>query len=113
MRGGIVTVVDVHPARRCISLWGVVPVGLGDGVGDCHDAALRQRRGLFYFPFNLSKGEKLCFIKGMVYFCCIFQSMLVTDREPNPGCNDAYSVGTLSGHFWGKAGRNTVSFLPW
>ena len=31
--------VSVHPARRCTSPLGVVPVGLGDGVGDCHDVA--------------------------------------------------------------------------
>ena len=37
--GGIVTVVSVHPARRCTSPLGVVLVGLGDGVGDCHDVA--------------------------------------------------------------------------
>ena len=42
MGGGIVTVVDVHPTWRCTSLRGVVPIGLGDGVGDCHDAAVLQ-----------------------------------------------------------------------
>ena len=36
---GIVTVVSVHPARWCSSPLGVVPVGSGDGVSDCHDAA--------------------------------------------------------------------------
>ena len=30
---------NVSPAHRCISLLGVVPVGLGDGVGLCRDAA--------------------------------------------------------------------------
>ena len=30
--------VSVHPARRRTSPLGVEPVGLGDGVGDCHDA---------------------------------------------------------------------------
>ena len=34
------------------------------------------------------------FFKGMVYFCCILLSMLVTKREPAPGCNDAHSGGT-------------------
>ena len=46
--GGIVTVVSVHPAQRRTSPLGVVPVGLGEGVGDCHDAAYLQRRGLFF-----------------------------------------------------------------
>ena len=45
--GGIVTVVSVHPARRCTSLLGVVPVGSGDGVGDCHDAANFLEKWLF------------------------------------------------------------------
>ena len=31
--------VSVCLARRCTSPLGVVPVGLGDGVGDCHDVA--------------------------------------------------------------------------
>ena len=35
--GIIVTVVSVYPARRRTSPRGIVPVGLGDGVGDCHD----------------------------------------------------------------------------
>ena len=37
--GGIVTVFSVYPALWCTSPLGVVPVGLGDGVGDCHDVA--------------------------------------------------------------------------
>ena len=35
----IVTVVDVHPTWRCTSLLGGVPVGSGDGVGNCHDVS--------------------------------------------------------------------------
>ena len=31
--------VSVHPARRCTSLLGVVPAGLGEDVGDCHEVA--------------------------------------------------------------------------
>ena len=30
---------NVYPAHRCTSPLGVVPVGLGDGVGLCRDAA--------------------------------------------------------------------------
>ena len=48
--GSIVTVVSVHPARRRTSPLGVVPVGLGDGVGDCHDVANSSKSG-FLFPF--------------------------------------------------------------
>ena len=44
---GIVTVVSVYPARRCTSPLGVVPVGLGEGVGDCHDVANLPRVRLF------------------------------------------------------------------
>ena len=40
--GGIVTVVSVYPAPL-----GVVPVGLGDGVGDCHDVANFPEKCLF------------------------------------------------------------------
>ena len=42
--------VSVHPARWCTSPLGVVPAGLGDGVGDCHDVAKLPRVCLFYFP---------------------------------------------------------------
>ena len=39
--------VSVYPARRCTSSLGVVPVGLGDGVGDCHDVVNLLRVRLF------------------------------------------------------------------
>ena len=41
--------VSVHPARWCTSPLGVVPAGLGDGVGDCHDVANLPRECLFIF----------------------------------------------------------------
>ena len=50
IRGGIVTVISVHPAWRCTSPCGVVPVGLGDGVGDCPDAAVLLKEDLFISP---------------------------------------------------------------
>ena len=48
--------VIVHPARCCTSPLGVVLVGSGDGVGDCHDAAdLSRERFLFTLGFFLGK----------------------------------------------------------
>ena len=38
---------NVYPAQRCTSLLGVVPVGLGDGVGHCRDAANFPKNGPF------------------------------------------------------------------
>ena len=38
--GGVVTVVGVLPVQRCSFLCGILPVGLGDGVRDCHHAAI-------------------------------------------------------------------------
>ena len=37
---GVVTVVSAHPTRWCVSFRGVVPAGLGKGVGDCRDATV-------------------------------------------------------------------------
>ena len=48
--------VSVHPARRRTSPLGDVPVGLGDGVGHCHDVANLPGKCIFYFP--LFFGEK-------------------------------------------------------
>ena len=59
--GGVVTVAGVHPARRSTSPRGVLPDGLGDGVGGCHDAAIFQKEGLFYFPLVHFRRCKLCF----------------------------------------------------
>ena len=39
--------VSVHPAQWCTSPLGVVPAGLGDGVGHCHDVAKGPRVCLF------------------------------------------------------------------
>ena len=61
--GGIVTVVSVHPARRRASPLGVVPVGLGDVVGDCHDVANLLKIVSFYFPFFLGEQTLLFFLE--------------------------------------------------
>ena len=85
-----------------LPLSGSCPLGWGEGVGDCHDAADLQK--VFLFPLCTFLSEKTM----------LLLSMLVTKREPTPGYNDAYSVGTLTKHFGGKAGRCTVRphFLP-
>ena len=44
--------VSVHPARWRTSPLGVVPAGLGDGVGHCHDVA---------------KLPKVCLVISLVY----------------------------------------------
>ena len=42
------------------------------------------------------------FFQGKVYFISVLLGMLVTEREPTPGYNDAYSVGTPKWAFWRK-----------
>ena len=60
--------VSVHPARRRTSPRGVVPVGLGDGVGHCHDVVSHPGKCLFYFPFVSFRVRKLySFSKRMVF----------------------------------------------
>ena len=56
--GGIVTVVSVHPARQCTSPLGVVPIGLGDGVGHCHDVANFPGKCLFISLVYVLFGRK-------------------------------------------------------
>ena len=53
--GGIVTVVSVHPARRCTSPLGVVPGGLGDGVVTTSPIS---QECVFLFPFYIMFSEK-------------------------------------------------------
>ena len=65
------TVAGVHPARRCTSPFGVVLVGWGDGVGDCHDAS---RERLFIFPSFLFVGKTMFFFgvwSGIIGHCWI------------------------------------------
>ena len=58
-RGGIVTVVSVQLARWCTSPLGVVPAGLGEGVGLCHDVAKLPKVCLFISLFYLL--GRICF----------------------------------------------------
>ena len=48
--------VSVYPARWRTSPLGVVPAGLGDGVGHCHDVAKLPRVCLFISLLNLFWG---------------------------------------------------------
>ena len=64
IRRGIVTVVSVHPARWCTSPLGVVPAGLGEGVGLCHDVANLPRVCLFISLIFLSGGNNFTFFPG-------------------------------------------------
>ena len=91
------TVISVHTAWRCTFPCGVVPVGLGDGVGDCPDAAVLLKEDLFISP-SIIFGENYvqCF-KGMIYFWRLLLNMQVTKREPTPGYHDAYLVGIPKG----------------
>ena len=92
--------VSVHPARRCTSLLGVVPVGLGDGVGHCHDVANILVKWLvisFLFLF----WEKLYFFsQGKVSFWRVIIWMLHIGgaRHPGPGPR-SFAPGQLSIEF--------------
>ena len=101
--------VSVYPARRCTSPLGVVPVGSGDGVGDCHDVANLPRVCLFISLFYLfwEINLTLFFRVWFFHFSCPL-NMLVARREPTPCYNDAYSVGIPNIYFGRKAGKNIV-----
>ena len=43
-----------HSGQRCTSPLGVVPVGLGDGVGDCHDVVNFLEKTLLFFQGKVS-----------------------------------------------------------
>ena len=77
---------------------GVVPVGSGDGVGDCHDAANFPKNGPFISLEFFSGGRNYAFFyKGMVFMLCVLLGMLVGKWEPTPCYRDAYSVGIPKG----------------
>ena len=54
--------VSVHPARWCTSPLGVVPAGLWDGVGDCHDVANLPKVCLFISLLYLFLGTSCTFL---------------------------------------------------
>ena len=89
------TVVSVHPARWCTSPLGVVPVGSGDGVGDCHDVAILPRVRLFISLVYFLVGNKIySFFKSIVFGFLLLLGILEAKWVPTPCYNDAYSVGT-------------------
>ena len=106
--------VSVYLARRCSSPLGVVPVGLGDCVGDCHDVANLLRVRLFYFPFISFLGNKLySFFESMVSVFSLLLFMLVASWEPTSCYHDAYSVLSPNRAFrekgWQKHCKTMVS----
>ena len=58
LEGGIVTVVSIHPARRCTSPLGVVPVGLGGRRWALSRRRQSSKKVSFYFPFVFFAWEK-------------------------------------------------------
>ena len=60
--------VSVHPARRRTSPPGVVTVGLGDGAGECHDAANLLKISFYFTLVSFSLGKLCSFLEyGCVY----------------------------------------------
>ena len=86
--------VSVYLARRCTSPLGVVPIGLGDGVGDCHDVANFLEKCLFISLVFHFWEKTLLFFQGKVSFISVLLDMPVAYWEPTPCYHDAYSVGT-------------------
>ena len=95
---GIVTVISVHPAQWCTSPLGVVPAGLGDGIGHCLDVAKLQRVGLFISLVFLGGLLFTLFLRVWVFSFPL--DMLVALREPTPCYHDAYSVGIPKRGIW-------------
>ena len=98
--------VSVHPARWCISPLGVVPAGLGDGVGHCHDVAKLPREGLFISLVFLF-GRICCTLFSRVFLWGFSKplGMLVAKWVPTPCYTDAYSVGTPKWALWEKGSQ--------
>ena len=65
----VATVDNVYPAHRCTSPLGVVPVGLGDGVGHCRDAASFPGNGPFISLGFFSGRQNYAFFVGVWFLC--------------------------------------------
>ena len=98
--------VSAHPV-------GVVPVGLGDGVGDCHDFANFLENVLLPHLYLILE-KTLLFFQGKVSFISVLLGMLVTEREPTLCFCDGYSVGTPNWAFREKGWQMhcKTMFLP-
>ena len=105
--GGIVTVVGVHPTWRCTSPRGVLPVGLVDGVGECHDAADLQK-SIFISFFYLFRGKSYVFSGVWFIIFGVLLDMLEAKRVPSPCYRDASSVVTPRWACRGNTWRPTV-----
>ena len=70
--GGFVTVVNVHPTWPRTSPRGVEPVGLGAGVGDCCDAAVLQKEGLFISLLVFSREENYALFTGVWFIIFVY-----------------------------------------
>ena len=97
-----------------LPLSGVVPVGLGNGAGDCPPTSPIFQKSIFLFPFYLFFGRKLySFSKGMVSYFCLLLGMLVAKWKPTPCYRDAFSVdypsGLVGGKAWQKHYKTTFS----
>ena len=84
---------------------GVVPVGLGDGVGLCRGAASFLENRPFTSLAFFSGERNYAFFQGMVFLLDLLLDMLVAKREPAPCYHDAYSVGIPKGAYGGKSGQ--------
>ena len=103
---------NVSPAHRCTSPLGVVPVGLGDGVGLCRGAASFPENRPFISLGFFSAGTRLCrFFRCMVLMLDLLLDMLVAKREPAPCYHDAYSVGIPKG-VYGEEERGEFTVRP-
>ena len=110
--------VSVHPARWCTSPLGVVPAGLGDGVGHCHDVAKLPRVCLFIsllVSFLSFWGTMLySFFRSIILGIFVLLDMQVAKWVPTSCYNDAYSVGTPKWAFWEKGWQryHETTFSP-
>ena len=93
--------VSVYPARWCTSPLVVVPAGLGDGVGHCHDVAKLPRVCLFIsLVYLFGRNILYSFFKSIIMGFSLPLGMPVAKWEPTPCHNDAYSVGTPKWALW-------------
>ena len=97
--------VSVHPARWCT----FPSRGRTRWVGGRRWRLSRRRHSSqgvsFYFPCVYFGRNKLySFFRGMVVGFLLPLGMLVAKWVRTPCYRDAYLVGTLNGHFWGKTG---------